>query len=164
MGKATRAMVGAAVAMVTIGALTGCMAIHLPEQRKDGQTFSEWQNRMGEVLRAEDAGGAGGGDTRGTLSISAVPAGSYDVLIACTGVPFVRMRISDVGHGTLTRSDIPCGATVRLPIDYVGGKHSSDTSDGDIEFDATHTPGGVGWWAAAVDPVGWEPSGTYSFG
>jgi hypothetical protein len=159
-------LIAATAAVGTVVVVAGCMAPHLTKPRQDGDTFAEWQERMGLVLRADDLAGAGGGDTRSTLTIGPVPAGSYDVLIVCTGVPFVHMRITAADDSTVAESDIPCGATARFPVELHGTTTVSDkpADDRTVEFDATRTHGGTGWWSAAIDPVGWQPSGTSSFG
>ncbi len=62
--------------------------------------------------------GRTGGEGAGGAGLGSVPAGAWDLLVACNGADGWSFRVESGPDGgdTLARSDVPCGATERLSV------------------------------------------------
>lgn len=124
----------------------------------------EWAGRMTQLL-ADPAGegGAGGqitaddpdqGTPPGRVTLGSVPAGDYDVLAVCRDADFVHLSVVRPAEAqrpatSYAEADIPCGATLRLPV-------VTDTTGVTIEASG---PVGARWQATIVTPS-WQPQVT----
>ena len=126
----------------------------------------EWATRMTQLLSdPAGEGGAGGQITtddsaQGTppaqVTLGSVPAGDYDVLAVCRDADLVHLRIVRLAEAhepatTYAEADIPCGATLRLPV-------VTDTTGVTIEASG---PVDSQWEATIVTP-NWQPPVTTS--
>lgn len=138
--------------------LAGCSEAE-PSVQDDG-----WASRMTQLLTDPvGQGGAGGliaaddgdqGDSSPQVTLGSVPAGDYDVLAVCRGADLVKLsvvRLAEAGEPaqTYSEADIPCGATLRVPV-------VTDVTGVTIRASG---PVGAEWEATIVTPD-WQPSVT----
>ena len=134
--------------------LTGCTAPPPTDDRS-----STWLDRMQTVFQDEDGIGGGGGAGPGSVQLTDVRPGDWVAYAVCSDADHVHVRIRSDGR-TLAETDVPCGATMRLPIriDRAGSRV--------LEIRATKpkTSAGAGWWSVQVDSTSWRQSGSFSLG
>lgn len=153
--------------------LAGCSAPEpAPEPAPAPAVDDGWSSRMSQVLT--DPAGQGGADGSLTadagsdegsddqdgaarVTLASVRGGEYDVLGVCRNADVVRLTVERLGSDgepeeTYGETDIPCGATVRLPVTI---------GQGGATIEATG-PVGAEWHATIVTPD-WQP-GLTTFG
>ena len=152
-GRASRARAATLVACAAL-LLTGCTAAPPTDDRS-----STWLDRMQTVFHDEGGVGGGGGGGPGSVQLTGVRPGDWVAYAVCDDADQVHVRISSDGR-TLAETDVPCGATMRLPIriDRAGSRT--------LEIRATKpkTTAGAGWWSVQVDSTSWRQSGSFSLG
>ena len=118
--------------------------------------WSAWTQRMQTVLQDPSGQGSLAGRAPGGGDLGSVRQGDYRLVAACSGVDVVHVTARADGK-LLGETDVPCGATVEIPITYRGG--------GGLELRATvHGKAGSGAWYVGVNGASWTPSGSYGFG
>jgi hypothetical protein len=151
------------VAVAALASLAGCAGT----ENIDDQTehTNAWTDRMGAVLADEDGGqGGAGGGLPGRTFLMSVPSGTWDVLVACTGVDRVEFRVG-IGDGGGQRSvdtqSVPCGAVGRLSMAYDAStvNPNSGSDDGAFVIRAARTgdSSSSGAWYATVVRHGFVP-------
>lgn len=141
--------------MLSLLLLAGCST---PEPHAQDD---QWASRMTQLLTdSSGEGGAGGQITaddsdQGTppaqVTLGSVPAGDYDVLAVCRDADLVHLSVVGLAEArkpamTYAEADIPCGATLRLPV-------VTDTTGVTIQASG---PVGAQWEATIVTP-NWQP-------
>ncbi|MDM7886073.1 hypothetical protein QUG92_13250 [Curtobacterium sp. RHCKG23] len=169
MRCAPRFLSVAAAAVVVVSTATACSGGSADDASTSEAALSRWSSLMGTALLDEEHGqGGAGGEGAGGAGLGSVPAGAWDLLVACNGADGWSFRVESGPDGgdTLARSDVPCGATERLSVTVPesGGltvrAHPLRTAPeavrrGDVP---------VHWYVAVV-PEGFEPeSRSYELG
>ncbi|PZF57827.1 hypothetical protein DEJ23_06735 [Curtobacterium sp. MCSS17_008] len=113
------------------------------------------------------SGGAGGAGSGGAV-LQEVPAGDWDLLLACNGVDgwYFRFDSGPDGDETLARTDAPCGATTRLSVAVPpGGGLSIRAHSLSGASEAVRRGETPAYWYVAVVSRGFEPgSDRYELG
>ncbi|WP_133765061.1 hypothetical protein [Amnibacterium kyonggiense] len=110
---------------------------------------------MQTVLYDSDGQGALSGDLPGGGDLMSVKRGSYVLAAACIGADIVHVA-ARAGGQLIGASDVPCGATVRIPISY-------ESSRG-LEIRVTrHDPKSTGSWYVSVNRASWVQTTSYAF-
>ena len=151
--KRPQTIVAVVIVGVSLATLAGCTATPVPN--------TDWSNRMIPVLSDPHGQGGAGGDlridngaknARGTVYLSNVPSGKYEVLAVCDGTGFIHLAVKTTTppRRVLAASDIACGATLRLPVTVAATG---------VALEATNPSTSAQWHAMIVTP-GWEPAPT----
>lgn len=110
---------------------------------------------MQTVLYDPDGQGALNGDGSGGGDLMSVKPGEYVLAAACTGADVFHVAARADGK-LLGSSDVPCGATVKIPISYA--------STNGLQLRVSHRgSASTGAWYVSVNQPSWAPSSSYSF-
>jgi hypothetical protein len=139
---------------VTSLELTACTAQPAPDSG-----FNGWYDRMQTVFHDANGMGGGGGPTPGSVQLGPMRTGSWVVYAACDRSDAIHLRIRGAGR-LLAESDVPCGATVAVPIavDRAAARRF------EIETNYPRGSSGPDWWSAQINSTSWRQDDTFHFG
>ena len=151
-------------------ALAGCSDGAPDDASRDAQVgLQRWTSLMQQAITDPEHGrGGAGGSGAGAVTLEEVPAGDWDLLLACNGVDGEYFRATagaDVAD-VLGRTDAPCGATTRMSITVPepGGLTIRVRALSDAP-EAVRRGDVVTYWYVGVVPNGFEPEQrTYELG
>ena len=164
----SRAFGASLLVLATVG-LTACSGTNTDTDA----AAADWQDRMQTYLSDPAGQGGGGGDVAAStqspskVSLGTITLGEYDVLAVCEGTAAVHVVVSaDAKIGGATKvasSDIPCGATVRIPVTFPSGSAAISASRKAVSTDSASDTSDSAQWYVSIVSRGWEP-GIVSYG
>ena len=145
----------AALTLVAGGSLmlSGCTSPSPTNAR-----FNTWYEQMQTVFSDPNGDGGGGGLAPGSVDLGSMRAGSWVAYAVCDNVDRIHVRIR-AGNTTLAETDVPCGATIAMPITV------DNTAARRLEILTTRAKGthGSGWWSVQINTTSWKQTGSFSF-
>lgn len=133
--------------------LTGC-ATGVPAHGD----YDAWSARMQTVFDDPDGNGGGGAEGPGSVELPSTRTGRWVAYAVCADAGLVHVRIRG-GDRTLAETDVPCGATVAMPltVDSAAARR--------FEVSATAAKGATGaaWWSVHVNSAAWRQTGSFAF-
>jgi hypothetical protein len=150
MARTARFGAGAAVVLGVALTTVGCTPSSQPPTVSASESQA-WGERMDVVLRDPSGLGGASGLTPGSAELGVTERGDYELVAACIGVDVVHVT-AKAGGRVLADTDVPCGATVTVPMAKAGSNP--------LEVRAT-APGGQagGAWWVGINHAGWKQSG-----
>lgn len=149
------------LASALTSALVACASLMLSGCTPTSPTvdrFDAWYEQMQTVLSDPNGIGGGGAPTPGSVELDSMRAGRWVTFAVCHNVDRIHLRIRG-GNKTLAETDVPCGATIAMPItvDSAAASH--------FEILTTRAKGtaGSGWWSVQINSTSWKQTESFSF-
>ena len=139
-----------ALAMTALTACTG--------QSSATTDFNGWYEQMRTVFDDSHGMGGAGGATPGSVELGSIRTGEWVVYAVCTNTDVIHIRIRG-GSTTLAETDVPCGATIAVPITV----DRAATHRFQIQTSHLKAKSGAGWWSAQVNSTSWKQAGALGF-
>ena len=102
--------------------------------------------------------GGGGGGAPGSVELASMRAGNWVAYAVCDNIDHIHLRIRG-GNRTLAETDVPCGATVAMPI----AVDSAAARQFEILTTLAKGTTGSGWWSVQINSTSWKQTGSFSF-
>lgn len=120
--------------------------------------FNTWHEQMQTVFNDPNGNGGAGGNAPGSVDLGSLRAGTWVAYAVCDNTDRIHVSIRG-GITTLAETDVPCGATIAMPIAF------NNATTRRLEILTTHAKGahGSGWWSVQINSTSWKRTGSFSF-